>query len=221
MEKIIETERGRLISFEGIEGVGKTTALDLVRKQLDIAHISYVCTREPGGTPIAENIRNILLNHVDEIMCPDTELLLMFASRAQSTAHVILPALNRGYWVLSDRFTDSSFAYQGGGRGIPVKRIEKLAKWILRDLKPDLTLLLEAPVSVSLSRVKSRGAKDRIEVEELNFFKRVREYYLTLANKERVRFRVIHTDQNLSNVKKQIIKAIKPLLTFSSLEIKK
>ena len=217
----MEIERGRFISFEGIEGVGKTTALNLVREQLDIARIPYVFTREPGGTPIAEDIRNILLHHVDEIMCPDTELLLMFASRAQNIARVILPALNQGHWVLSDRFADSSFAYQGGGRGMPTKHIEKLAEWVLRDLKPDLTLLLEAPVPISLSRVKSRGTKDRIEVEGLNFFKRVRKYYLVLADKEQVRFRVIHTDQDLSNVKKQIIAAIKPLLTFPLLERKK
>lgn len=217
----MKIERGRFISFEGIEGVGKTTALNLVREQLEIARIPYVLTREPGGTPLSEDIRDILLNHADEIMCPDTELLLMFASRAQNIARVILPALSRGYWVLSDRFIDSSFAYQCGGRGMLVKHIEELAEWTVKDLKPDLTLLLEAPISVSLSRVKSRGIKDRIEAEGLNFFKRVREYYLALASAEQVRFRLIHTDQDLSSVKKQIIKIIQPLLTFSLLETRK
>ncbi|ATN67179.1 dTMP kinase [Coxiella burnetii] len=210
-------ERGRFISFEGIEGVGKTTALNWVREQLEAARIPYVVTREPGGTPIAEAIRDVLLSHSDEMMCPDTELLLMFAGRAQNIAHVVLPALRRGQWVLSDRFTDASFAYQGGGRGIPVKHIEELAGWVLGNLKPDLTLLLDAPVSVGLCRVKSRGAKDRIEAEGLEFFKRVRECYLALANQEPARFRVIHTDQDLSNVKNQIMKAIKPLLTASPL----
>ena len=209
----METKRGRFISFEGIEGVGKTTALNYVQEQLDVVHIPYVITREPGGTPISEAIRGILLNHYDETMCPDTELLLMFAGRTQNIAHVILPALRRGQWVLSDRFIDASFAYQGGGRGILVKYIEELAQWVLGNLKPDLTLLLDAPVSISLSRVKSRGAKDRIETEGLEFFKRVRESYLVLANQEPVRFQIIRAYQELPAVKEQIIKAIKPLLS--------
>lgn len=210
----MDTKRGRFISFEGIEGVGKTTALNYVQEQLDAARIPYVVTREPGGTPISEAIRDILLNHYDEMMCPDTELLLMFAGRTQNIAHVVLPALRRGQWVLSDRFTDASFAYQGGGRGILVKYIEELAQWVLGNLKPDLTLLLDAPVSVSLSRVKSRGAKDRIEAEGLEFFKRVREFYLALANQDPVRFQVIHAHQELPAVKEQIMKAINPLLSF-------
>lgn len=209
----METERGCFISFEGIEGVGKTTALNCVREQLDEASIPYVVTREPGGTPIAEAIRHILLNHYMEIMCPDTELLLMFAGRAQNIAQVVLPALRRGKWVLSDRFTDASFAYQGGGRGIPTKHVEELAKWVQGDLKPDITLLLDAPVSIGLSRVDSRGAKDRIEAEGLEFFKRVRESYLTMARRESQRFRVIHAGQEVSLVKEQILRVIKPLLT--------
>lgn len=213
MEEKMETKRGRFISFEGIEGVGKTTALNYVQEQLDAVHIPYVITREPGGTPVSEAIRGILLNHYDETMCPNTELLLMFAGRTQNITHVISPALRRGQWVLSDRFADASFAYQGGGRGILVKYIEELAQWVLGNLKPDLTLLLDAPVSVSLSRLESRGAKDRIEAEELEFFKRVRESYLALANQEPVRFQVIHAHQKLPAVKKQIFKAIKPLLS--------
>lgn len=208
----METERGRFISFEGIEGVGKTTALKYVREKLDSASIPYVVTREPGGTPIAEAIRHILLDHYTEMMCPNTELLLMFAGRAQNIAKVVLPALQRGKWVLSDRFTDASFAYQGGGRGIPVKRIEELAKWVHKDLKPDIILLLDAPVSVGLSRANSREAKDRIEVEGLEFFKRVRKSYLTMAKREPQRFRIIYANQEVSLVKEQILRAIQPLL---------
>ena len=208
----METERGRFISFEGIEGVGKTTALNYVREKLDAASIPYVVTREPGGTPISEAIRHILLDHYTEMMCPDTELLLMFAGRAQNIAQVVLPALRRGKWVLSDRFTDASFAYQGSGRGIPVEHIEALAKWVHGDLKPDIILLLDAPVSIGLSRINSRGAKDRIEAEDLAFFKRVRESYLTMARREPQRFRVIYADQGVSLVKEQVLRAIKPLL---------
>ena len=212
--KGMETERGRFISFEGIEGVGKTIALNYVREILDAASISYVVTREPGGTPIAEAIRHILLDHYTEMMCPNTELLLMFAGRAQNIAQVVLPALRRGKWVLSDRFTDASFAYQGGGRGVSVARIEALAQWVHGDLKPDIILLLDAPVSVGLSRVDSRGAKDRIETEGLEFFKRVRESYLTMAKREPQRFRVIDAGQEMSLVREQISRAIKPLLTI-------
>ncbi|MFW0096017.1 MAG: dTMP kinase [Coxiella endosymbiont of Haemaphysalis japonica] len=208
----MENERGRFISFEGIEGVGKTTALQYVCERLDVAQLSYVVTREPGGTPIAEVIREMFLNHYNEMMCPDTELLLIFAGRAQNIAQVVLPALRRGQWVLSDRFTDASFAYQGGGRGIPVEHIKELARWVQGNLKPDLTFLLNAPVSVGLSRVKSRGAKDRIETEGLEFFKRVWESYLAQAKREPERFRVIHADQKLSMVKEQLRKVIDLLL---------
>ena len=212
----MEIERGRFISFEGIEGIGKTTALSYVREKLDTASIPYVVTREPGGTPIAEAIRHILLDHYTEVMCPDTELLLMFAGRVQNIAQVVLPALQGGKWVLSDRFTDASFAYQGGGRGIPDAHIEALAKWVRGDLKPDITLLLDAPAVVGLSRVNSReGTKDRIEAEGLGFFKRVRESYLTMARREPKRFRVIYADQEVSLVKEQVLRAIKPLLTIS------
>ena len=212
----MENERGRFISFEGIEGVGKTTALQYVCKRLDVAQISYVVTREPGGTPIAEAIREVFLNHYNEMMCPDTELLLMFAGRAQNVAQVVLPALQQGQWVLSDRFTDASFAYQGGGRGIPVRHIKELTRWVQGNLKPDLTFLLDAPISVGFSRVKSRGAKDRIETEGLEFFKRVGESYLAQAKREPKRFRVIHADQKLSAVKEQLRQVIDSLLTDPS-----
>ncbi|AJC50661.1 thymidylate kinase [Coxiella endosymbiont of Amblyomma americanum] len=205
-------ERGRFISFEGIEGMGKTTALEYVCEYLDVAHISYVVTREPGGTPIAEAIRDILLKCYNEMMCQNTELLLMFASRAQNIIQVILPALLQGKWVLSDRFTDSSFAYQGSGRGIPIKYIKELTQWIQGNLKPDITFLLDAPVLVGLNRIKSRAIKDRIEVDSLAFFKRVREGYFAQVACDPKRFQVICANQNLLKIKKRLRKAINRLL---------
>lgn len=212
MEKHKINKRGCFISIEGIEGVGKTTIVECIRNRLDDAGISYIVTREPGGTPIAEAIRQVLLNHYTEMMCPDTELLLMFAGRAQNIAQVILPALQRGQWVLSDRFTDASYAYQGGGRGVDVKHILELAKWVQGDLQPNLTILLDAPVEVGLSRVQSRGAKDRIETEGIEFFERVRQAYLILAEKEPNRFKIVNSNQHLENVKKEVLSLVDPLL---------
>ena len=207
----MEPKRGRFISIEGVEGVGKSTALQFLQQYLTQQQITFVLTREPGGTPIAEEIRKILLTPHDEVMCPDTELLLMFAGRAQNIAQVVLPALRRGHWVLSDRFTDASFAYQGGGRGIALQHIVELARWVQGDLKPDLTLLLDAPVDVSFARVSSRGAKDRIETEGVTFFARVRQSYLDLAEREPERFRIIDATQSLVNVQRQLVRAIQPL----------
>lgn len=201
----------KFISFEGIEGVGKSTALQSVRDYLEENAISYMMTREPGGTPIAEAIRQVLLNHYPEKMNSETELLLMFAGRAQNIHSVILPALERGQWVLSDRFSDSSFAYQGGGRGVPIKHIAELASWVQGDLTPDLTILLDAPAAVGLSRVDSRSAKDRIEIEGVEFFERVRQQYLDRAAKEPERFCVIDSNQNLALVTKQVLKAVAAL----------
>ena len=139
-----ENKRGLFISVEGIEGVGKSTVIEHIKQQLDKLQLAYALTREPGGTPIAEDVRTILLKQHDEIMSADTELLLMFAGRAQNIASIIKPALERGEWVLSDRFTDASFAYQGGGRGVAMQHIEELAAWVQGDLLPDLPLLLLA-----------------------------------------------------------------------------
>ncbi len=208
----MHTKKGRFISFEGIEGVGKTTAIQYVRSLLDEKKVSYVVTREPGGTPIAEAIRDVLLSHYSEKMCADTELLLMFAGRAQNIAQVILPALKKGLWVLSDRFTDASFAYQGGGRGIDESHIAELAQWVQGDLRPDLTILLDASAAVGLKRVTSRGAKDRIEVEGAAFFDRVRQTYLKLARQEPNRFTVIDADQPLEAIKKQLKNSTQQLL---------
>lgn len=205
-------KRGIFISFEGVEGVGKTTAVQFVRDILAEHGIPYVTTREPGGTEIAESIREILLKHHQEPMSKDTELLLMFAGRAQNIERVILPALGEGKWVLSDRFTDASFAYQGSGRGVDDAHIAELARWVQRGLKPDVTLLLDAPVDLAFHRVKSRGAKDRIEAEGQTFFERVRAGYLELARQEPERFRIIDATKDLPEVQAQILKVIEPLL---------
>ncbi len=205
-------KRGIFISFEGVEGVGKSTAIQYVCEELKRQKVGFVLTREPGGTPLAEAIREILLAHYDEKMSSDTELLLMFAGRAQNIKQVIEPALNRGCWVVSDRFTDASFAYQGGGRGVSAQHIQALANWVQGDLKPDMTFLLDVPVEVGLERMKSRGFQDRIEIEDIEFFKRVRRAYLLLAKSEPQRFTVINASQSLENVKENILTTIRNFL---------
>jgi dTMP kinase len=181
----------RFITIEGVEGAGKSTAVKGVCAFLEKMQRRYILTREPGGTPIAEEIRRVLLQSHDEPMSADTELLLMFAGRAQNIAEVIKPALAAGRWVISDRFTDASFAYQGGGREIDFRHIDKLATWVQADLKPDLTLLLDLPVAQGLQRIEGRGAKDRIEQEGLAFFERVRAAYLACHQREPERVVVI------------------------------
>ncbi len=200
--------KAKFISFEGVEGVGKSTALKFLEEKLRERGIVYTLTREPGGTPIAESIRQVLLNKQEEVLCPETELLLMFASRVQNIEHVIKPALARNEWVITDRYTDASFAYQGGGRGIPDYKISTLANWVQGGLEPDLTLLLDAPVDVGLKRLSQRKEKDRIEEEDIEFFKRVRNTYLQLANQYPNRYRIIQAHLSLAEVQQQILKAL-------------
>ena len=150
------------ITFEGIEGMGKSTVVRAVQEHLESLSIPLIMTREPGGTPLAESIRKVLLGHHTEPLCESAELMMMFASRAQHIEHKIKPALAMGQWVLCDRFTDSSFAYQGGGRKLSKTRIELLEQWVQGDLQPDLTILLDGPVELGLHRIKKR-TKDRIE----------------------------------------------------------
>lgn len=198
-------ELGRFITLEGVEGVGKSTNLNFVvefiQKQLNK---KVLVTREPGGTPFAEEIRNLLLKNISEAVHPDTELLLMFAARAQHLQQKILPALQDGKWVICSRFTDSSLAYQGGGRGIDLIRIEELAHWVQGEFQPDLTLLLDLPVEIGLQRAKVRGELDRIEQEELSFFKRVRDQYLLLAQQYADRYQVIDASGSVEDVQAQI-----------------
>lgn len=200
----MEVNNQFFISIEGNEGVGKTTALQFVKQFLQDQDQSFIVTREPGGTSVAEKIRAVLLEKHDEPVAKDTELLLMFASRAQHVAQVIRPALAEQQWVICDRFVDASYAYQGGGREIELDRIASLDQWVLQGFKPGLTLLLDAPVDVCLARVYGRGDLDRFESEESAFFERVRKVYLDRAAQDTHRFKLINTDCNLAKVNEQI-----------------
>ncbi|MBY4677182.1 dTMP kinase [Marinobacterium arenosum] len=195
---------GRFITIEGIEGVGKTTNIEFVRQWLAERGIEVIMTREPGGTPLAEELRALLLSPRDEEVSHDTELLLMFAARAQHLNQVIKPALQRGAWVLCDRFTDATYAYQGGGRGLDTTPIETLEQLVQQGLNPDLTLLLDLPVEVGLQRANQRSAPDRFEQEKQAFFERVRAAYLERAQNAPQRFRIIDAEPALAQVQRQI-----------------
>jgi dTMP kinase len=203
---------GFFITFEGIEGVGKSTCVKYLAKYLRKHNIPLVVTREPGGTPFAEQIRELLLHHHDETVHPDTELLLLFAGRAQHVSQVILPALRAGHWVVSDRFTDASYAYQGGGRGISMEKISALEKWLLDDFRPNLTLILDAPVRLALKRTRRRRQIDRIENERENFFRKVRRTYLRRAELFAKRCRVIDASKSLSKIKIQLQEILAPFI---------
>jgi len=170
--------RGKFITIDGVEGAGKSTQIDFICNYLAKKNINVILTREPGGTELGEKIRALLLSTDTQSMSSDTELLLMFAARNEHIKTKIMPALDKGDWVLSDRFTDASYAYQGAGRGLSIERIAQLEKWVLQDFTPDLTLLLDVPVALGMSRVKFRGHKDRIELETNDFFNRVRDGYI-------------------------------------------
>jgi dTMP kinase len=185
--------RGRFITLEGIEGAGKSTQLAFLKTLLDAAGIETVVTREPGGTALGERLRALLLANDDRAMRADAELLLMFAARAEHLAGVIRPALAAGHWVLCDRFTDASYAYQGGGRGVARERIAALESWVQGELRPDLTLLLDVPVEMGLRRAARRGVPDRFEGEDRAFHERVRACYLAMAAQEPNRMRVVDT----------------------------
>ena len=189
----------RLVTLEGGEGAGKSTVLAALCDTLSAAGHDVVSTREPGGTPLAEQIRDLLLDPRHEPPAPETELLLMFAARAQHVRETVLPALERGAWVISDRFTDASYAYQGGARGGDVQFIAELERRVV-GVEPGLTLLLDVPVQVGLSRMRGRGEADRIESEREDFFERVRTAYLGRAQAHPARFRVIDASQPLEAV---------------------
>ncbi|MEJ2480348.1 MAG: dTMP kinase [Acidihalobacter sp.] len=197
--------RGAFITLEGGEGVGKSTQIATAVEALETAGLSVVRTREPGGTPLAEQIRGLLIGECDEQMDADTELLLMFAARNQHLARMIRPALQHGDWVVCDRFTDATYAYQGAGRGIDTARIRELEAFVQRGMQPDLTLLLDAPVEVGMMRAARRNsAGDRFEREARAFFERVREGYLARAEADPRRFRIIDAAQTLDNVSTQL-----------------
>jgi dTMP kinase len=194
------TGRGRFITLEGIEGAGKSTQLQTLAGVLQGAGVDVVLTREPGGSPVAERIRGLLLDRDNQGMAADAELLLMFAARAEHLQRTIEPALAAGRWVVCDRFTDATYAYQGGGRGVERARIATLETLVQGRLRPDLTLLFDLPADLGLARAKGRAAPDRFESETLAFFERTRAAYLEIARHEPARVRVIDAGQALEQV---------------------
>jgi dTMP kinase len=195
---------GCFITLEGPEGAGKSTNREFLAERLRERGIDVLLTREPGGTPLAERIRELLLAPSDEPMASDTELLLVFAARAQHLDQVIRPALARGTVVLCDRFTDATYAYQGGGRGLAKQRIEQLENFVQGDLRPDLTLIFDLPVDIGLSRAAARGRLDRFEQEGLGFFEAVRNAYLERARQAPTRYQVIDAGQPLAAVQRDL-----------------
>ncbi len=196
---------GLFITLEGPEGAGKSTNREFLAAHLRAAGLEVQLTREPGGTPLAERIRELLLAPSDESMAVDTELLLMFAARAQHLEQVIRPALERGAIVLCDRFTDATYAYQGGGRGVPLARIAELEAFVQGPLRPDLTLVFDLPVEVGLARAAARGQLDRFEREGQGFFEAVRQAYLARAKADPQRYEVIDASQSLAEVQNRLL----------------
>ncbi|HRG50184.1 MAG: dTMP kinase [Cellvibrionales bacterium] len=207
---------GKFITIEGGEGVGKSTNIACVESFLQAQAISYVKTREPGGTPLAEEIRSLLLAPRDEKVCEKTELLLMFAARAQHLQQVILPALQRGEWVICDRFTDATYAYQGGGRKLSLDTIATLETVVQGGLQPDLTLLLDVDVGTGLARLGNREQIDRFEREQQDFFEAVRAMYHQRAKQFPERFRIVDAGQPLEVVQKNIIHYLQQFIASSA-----
>lgn len=197
--------KAKFITFEGVDGAGKSTHLAWFADTLRQRGHDVLVTREPGGTPLGESLREILLN---QPMQAETEALLMFASRCEHVTQVIQPALQRGTWVISDRFSDASFAYQGGGRGVPVEKLEQLENWVHAELQPDLTLLFDIPVEVARQRLSNNLTLDRFEQEKSQFFEKVRMAYLARSQKSPSRFAVIDAQKNLQEVKVTLEKII-------------
>lgn len=208
-------QRGKFITIEGSEGAGKSTALQFIQRYFQEKQIDLIITREPGGTDIAESIRQLLLHaNSAEKMQADTELLLMFAARVQHIQHYILPALQAGKWVISDRYVDASYAYQGGGRELAMEKIAALDKLFVNEVQPDLTLLLDIPVDLGFARAEKRGnGKDRIEQEKIDFFERVRNVYLARAQSDPKRINIIDASQDLPAVQMQIQSALNEFMS--------
>lgn len=200
------------ITVEGIEGAGKTTCLNLIEQRVRQRGHPLLVTREPGGTALGEDLRTLLLGYRHEGMADDTELLLMFAARAEHLQARIVPALSTGSWVLCDRFTDATYAYQGYGRGIHLGRIAILEQWVQGERRPDLTLLMDLPVEIGLERAGKRSTPDRFESEASAFFERVRNGYLSLADAQPDRFRVIDAAQSLQQVSDQVVSVVDAFL---------
>lgn len=203
---------GLFITLEGPEGAGKSTNRDYLAECLRTQGVDVLLTREPGGTPLAEKVRELLLAPSDEAMCADTELLLVFAARAQHLAMVIRPALARGAVVLCDRFTDATYAYQGGGRGLSQERIAALESFVQGELRPDLTLVFDLPVEVGLARASARGRLDRFEQEGRVFFDAVRSTYLKRAAADPSRYRLVDAAQPLARVQQSLDRLLPEIL---------
>jgi len=203
---------GKFITIEGGEGAGKTTNLSFITAQLTSHGIDFIVTREPGGTRLAEAIRTLLLSEHEEKVCEMTELLLIFAARAQHLDQVIHPALNAGKWVVSDRFTDATYAYQGGGRGLSETTIAQLEHIVQGSLRPDLTLILDLAPEIGLERARKRATLDRFEREKLDFFDRVRDAYRKRVSAEPQRCVLLDASQALEHVQGAILRALEPLL---------
>jgi len=197
--------KAKFITFEGVDGAGKSTHLEWFASKLKERGIDLLVTREPGGTPLGEKLRELLLHHP---MHEETETLLMFAARRQHIEEVIRPALQRGTWVISDRFSDASFAYQGGGRGVPLAKLEQLEQWVHADLQPDLTLLFDIPIEVARQRLANNVSLDRFEQEQGAFFEKVRQAYLARSQKTPARFAIIHAESSREAVQKSLEKII-------------
>ncbi|MFT7466242.1 MAG: dTMP kinase [Brevundimonas sp.] len=196
--------KGKFITIDGVEGAGKSTQIDLICSYLHRKGIEVVRTREPGGTDLGEKIRSLLLDVDNKEMHSDTELLLMFSSRNELIQNKIIPALDKGHWVVSDRFTDASFAYQGGGRMLDLDRISKLESWVLGEFQPDLTLLLDVSVDIGMTRIEARAAKDRIELEERAFFERVRSVFIDRSKSYPERIKLIDASGSISEIHTKI-----------------
>lgn len=207
-----KVRRGLFITLEGVEGVGKTTNLTFMREWLERAGVELICTREPGGTPLAEELRTLLLANREEAVDPQAELLMIFAARAQHLRQVIEPALAQGKWVLCDRFTDATYAYQGGGRKLPVEMIQTLERLVQGDRHPDRTFYLDLDVEIGLARARDRAAADRFEREQRAFFEAVRAGYRQRVSSHPERFSVIDAGGSLAEVQARIAEELGKLM---------
>ena len=196
--------KGKLITIEGVEGVGKSTNIKFISSYMESKNIKHLCTREPGGTVNAEKIRDILLHSEEEKVPEIAELLLFFSARAFHLENVIIPALNDGINVICDRFSDATIAYQGNGRGFDIKRINQIANWVQNDLKPNLTILLDAPAEIGMQRTKVREKNDRMESEKISFYERVRQGYLEIAQNDPERVVIVDATESILNVEDSI-----------------
>lgn len=202
-------QRGKFITFEGIDGAGKSTHIAFVSAHIERAGKALVSSREPGGTPLGEKLRDLVLH---EKMHLETEALLMFASRREHIAQVIAPALERGAWALSDRFTDASFAYQGGGRGLPLSKLDALEQWVHPDLQPDLTFLFDVPLDVARARLDATRDLDKFEQEKADFFAATRNEYLRRAAQFPQRFRIIDSTRSIAAIQAELATILDALL---------